>query len=154
MTSANPRQNEIARSNVATYEKMEEQITEAYDDSALARQEVQLRAALEKVLLLRRQRDPAAPGPGTVVRALFAAREAAAGRIALLTPREQDILLLVLAGKPSKMIAWQCGISQRTVENHRAAIMKKTGAHSIPALARLAVAAAFKGVDRRFAGRG
>jgi hypothetical protein len=32
--------------------------------------------------------------------------------------------------------------------------MKKTGAHSIPALARLAVAAAFKGVDRRFAGRG
>jgi len=48
----------------------------------------------------------------------------------------------VLAGHPSKNIAVDLGISQRTVENHRAEIMKRTESRSIPALARLAVAAA------------
>ncbi|MCW2318107.1 FixJ family two-component response regulator [Rhodoblastus acidophilus] len=47
----------------------------------------------------------------------------------------------VLAGAPSKNIAADLGISQRTVENHRAEIMKRTGAKSLPELARLAVAA-------------
>ncbi|WP_248311584.1 LuxR C-terminal-related transcriptional regulator [Bosea sp. ASV33] len=51
---------------------------------------------------------------------------------------------LVLAGHPSKNIAADLKISQRTVENHRASIMKKTGAKSIPALARLALAAALR----------
>jgi two-component system CheB/CheR fusion protein len=49
---------------------------------------------------------------------------------------------LVLAGQPSKNIAADLGISRRTVENHRASIMKKTGSKSLPALARLAVTAA------------
>ncbi len=68
-------------------------------------------------------------------------REAAAGHIADLTPRQRQILAMVLAGKPSKNIAADLAISQRTVENHRAAIMKRTGSHSLPALARLAVTA-------------
>jgi two-component system CheB/CheR fusion protein len=51
-------------------------------------------------------------------------------------------MALVLAGHPSKNIASDLGISQRTVENHRASIMAKTGATSLPALARLALAAA------------
>ena len=54
---------------------------------------------------------------------------------------------MVLAGRASKIIAWELGISQRTVENHRATIMKKTGSKSIPALARLAISAAWDGVD-------
>jgi two-component system CheB/CheR fusion protein len=51
-------------------------------------------------------------------------------------------MAMVLAGHPSKNIALDLGISQRTVENHRAAIMTKTGTKSLPALARLALAAA------------
>jgi len=66
---------------------------------------------------------------------------AASGSIAGLTPRQRGIMSMVLAGHPSKNIAADLGISQRTVENHRAAIMHKTGARSLPALARLALAA-------------
>jgi two-component system CheB/CheR fusion protein len=73
---------------------------------------------------------------------LSAWRKAATDHIASLTPRQHQIMDLVLAGHPSKNIAADLNISQRTVENHRAAIMKKTGAKSLPALARLALAAA------------
>jgi len=66
----------------------------------------------------------------------------AAVSIARLTPRQLDVMGKVLAGHPSKNIAADLGISQRTVENHRASIMRKTGARSLPALARLALAAA------------
>ncbi len=72
---------------------------------------------------------------------LLAWQEAAADRIATLTSRQQTIMEMVLAGNPSKNIAADLGISQRTVENHRASIMKKTGSKSLPALARLALAA-------------
>jgi two-component system, chemotaxis family, CheB/CheR fusion protein len=70
------------------------------------------------------------------------ARETAAIRVASLTARQRQILNLVLAGHPSKNIAADLGISQRTVDNHRAAIMRKTGSKSLPALVRTALAAA------------
>lgn len=73
---------------------------------------------------------------------LIAWRTAAASQMAELTQRQRQIMDLVLAGHPSKNIAADLGISQRTVENHRAAIMTRTGAKSLPELARLAVAAA------------
>jgi two-component system CheB/CheR fusion protein len=66
----------------------------------------------------------------------------AAQHIAGLTRRQREVMDRVLAGQPSKNIAADLGISRRTVENHRASIMLKTGAKSIPALVRLAVAAA------------
>jgi two-component system, chemotaxis family, CheB/CheR fusion protein len=72
---------------------------------------------------------------------LVAWREEAAGHLTGLTLRQKQVMEMVLAGHPSKNIAADLGISQRTVENHRAAIMKRTGAKSLPALARLAVAA-------------
>ncbi len=73
---------------------------------------------------------------------LSASRETAAISVASLTTRQRQILDLVLAGHPSKNIAADLGISQRTVDNHRAAIMRKTGSKSLPALIRTALAAA------------
>lgn len=71
--------------------------------------------------------------------------EAAAVHMEGLTHRQRQVMDMVLAGSPSKNIAADLGISQRTVENHRASIMKKTGCRSVPALARLALAAAWDG---------
>jgi two-component system CheB/CheR fusion protein len=65
----------------------------------------------------------------------------AASRIASLTRRQQQIMGLILASQPNKNIAADLGISQRTVEHHRASIMEKTGSKSLLALARLALAA-------------
>jgi two-component system CheB/CheR fusion protein len=73
---------------------------------------------------------------------LSARRDKAALSVANLTARQRQILDLVLAGHPSKNIAADLGISQRTVDNHRAAIMRKTGSKSLPALIRTAIAAA------------
>lgn len=75
-------------------------------------------------------------------------RDAAVRKIAGLTPRQLQIMELVLAGHPSKNIAADLGISQRTVENHRASIMHKTATKSLPELARLAVAAEMAGDQR------
>jgi two-component system CheB/CheR fusion protein len=69
-------------------------------------------------------------------------KETAQNSIAGLTDRQRQVMELVLAGHPSKNIAADLGVSQRTVENHRAAVMKKTGSRSIPALIRLVLAAA------------
>jgi two-component system CheB/CheR fusion protein len=74
-------------------------------------------------------------------------RAEAASRIGGLTQRQREIMDLVLSGHPNKNIAADLGISQRTVENHRAAVMMKTGTKSLPALARLAVAAASSEAD-------
>jgi two-component system, chemotaxis family, CheB/CheR fusion protein len=72
-------------------------------------------------------------------------REAAASSLSGLTARQRQIMEMVLDGQPSKNIAAELAISQRTVENHRAEIMRKTGARSLPALARLVLAAVRKG---------
>ena len=74
---------------------------------------------------------------------IYAERDIAAGHLAGLTARQHQVMDMVLAGHPSKNIAADLGISQRTVENHRAVIMRKTGSRSLPALARLALAAAW-----------
>ena len=70
---------------------------------------------------------------------LVALRESAETILSNLTTRQQQIMQLVIDGHPSKNIAADLGISRRTVENHRAAIMKKTGSHSIPALTQLVI---------------
>jgi two-component system CheB/CheR fusion protein len=69
-------------------------------------------------------------------------RKTAVARVAALTPRERDVMDRVVQGHSNKIIAYELGISQRTVENHRAAVMKRTGTASIPDLIRLVMAAA------------
>jgi DNA-binding NarL/FixJ family response regulator len=71
-----------------------------------------------------------------------ACRQTATLQLAGLTQRQRQILDLVIAGHPSKNIAADLGISQRTVDNHRAAIMRKTGSKTLPALIRTVLAVA------------
>lgn len=75
------------------------------------------------------------------IRLKDALHDKAAAHVATLTPRQYEVMELVLAGHPSKNIAADLGISQRTVENHRAAVMRKMEAKSLPELARNALAA-------------
>lgn len=58
-------------------------------------------------------------------------------RVALCTPREHDVLRLLVQGLPNKGIAETLGISPRTVEIHRAHVMEKMEADSLPALVRM-----------------
>ena len=58
-------------------------------------------------------------------------------RLTLLTPREREVLGLVLEGLPTKLVAHRLEISARTAEHHRAAIMQKTQARNISHLMRM-----------------
>jgi two-component system CheB/CheR fusion protein len=78
---------------------------------------------------------------------LIARKDNANQQLAALTARQRQIMVLMLEGHPNKNIASDLGISQRTVENHRATIMNKTGTKSMPALARLALAAGMDATD-------
>src|SRR5215469_4441337 len=66
---------------------------------------------------------------------------AATSKLDLLSPREREVLEGLLAGLPNKSIAYDLGISPRTVEIHRARLMDKMGARSLSELIRLALAA-------------
>jgi two-component system response regulator FixJ len=65
----------------------------------------------------------------------------AAERLALLSPREREVLQGLLSGLPNKTIAYDLAISPRTVEIHRARLMDKMGARSLSELIRMSLAA-------------
>ncbi len=70
-------------------------------------------------------------------RKALARRADAAARLKSLTPREREVMWLVAAGKASKVIARELGLSHRTVETHRSRIMEKTGSGSLAELIEL-----------------
>jgi two-component system response regulator FixJ len=72
-------------------------------------------------------------------------RQVAQVRIAALSRREQDVLHGLVAGRPNKLIAYDLGISPRTVEVYRAALMSKLGVRSLSEALRIAFAAGMIG---------
>ncbi|WP_066724400.1 response regulator FixJ [Sphingomonas pituitosa] len=77
--------------------------------------------------------------------AAVASQAEAERRIAMLSPREQDVLRGLVRGHPNKTIAYDLGISPRTVEVHRANAMAKLEARSLSEALRLAFAAGLDG---------
>ena len=61
-------------------------------------------------------------------------------RLSALSAREKEVLNGLLQGKSNKVIGRDLNISERTVECHRANVMRKTGAGSVAELVRMAVA--------------
>lgn len=65
--------------------------------------------------------------------------EAQRGKLDALTPREREVLVQIARGRTNKEMAAQLGISVRTVESHRDALMRKLGIRGAAALTRFAV---------------
>lgn len=61
-----------------------------------------------------------------------------------LTPREREVLEMILAGQPNRRVAKALGISEKTIEAHRAHIMEKIGAGSFAELVTKAVQTGFQ----------
>ena len=76
-----------------------------------------------------------APGP---------ADEVVLQKLRLLTAREHEVLIGIVAGLPNKTIAYDLEISPRTVEVHRASIMSKMQARNLPELVRMTMAVDLK----------
>lgn len=86
--------------------------------------------AVERACARLSNEDGDAPDPGDVT-----------ARLDTLTKRERDVLEGVMNGLPNKLIAFNLGISVRTVEIHRANMMAKLKARSLPELVRMVVGA-------------
>ncbi len=78
---------------------------------------------------------------GSKIRNRSAGTKAAADQLALLTPRERSVFDKLVQGCSNKIVAYELGISPRTVEIHRAHIMDKMDASSLSDLVRVVLAA-------------
>jgi FixJ family two-component response regulator len=78
-------------------------------------------------------------------RAARAGRAAVQRRLDALTPREREVLALVVAGLINKQIAAELGTGEKTVKVHRGRVMEKMGAGSVAELVRLAAQVGIRG---------
>ncbi len=78
-----------------------------------------------------------------VARANDARREAAYNRVAALSRRKREVLLQIAAGKLNKQIAYELGLSERTVKMHRAAVFEALGVKTSADAIRLAIEAGY-----------
>ena len=101
----------------------------AYDFIEKPFDDERLLAAIDQALAL--------SGPGSRERETAEALD----KIATLSPRERDVLDGLVAGKPNKVIAYDLGISVRTVEVHRARMLERLGTRSTAEAIRVAVMA-------------
>ncbi|GIW74608.1 MAG: DNA-binding response regulator [Phycisphaerales bacterium] len=62
-------------------------------------------------------------------------------RLATLTPREREVMDLVVDGYANKQVAARLGLSEKTIEVHRSRVMKKMRARTLPCLVKMAIAA-------------
>jgi two-component system response regulator FixJ len=88
-----------------------------------------------------RHQDPEPAAAPAAAEAIPGCPPEIAARLALLTPRERDVLHCLVDGKSNKMIAYDLSISPRTVEIHRARVMEKMQAGSLPLLVRMTLEA-------------
>lgn len=75
------------------------------------------------------------------IREKLADRRKILSRIDSLTPREREVMDMVVNGKANKVIAIDLGLSQRTVEIHRARVMRKMNADSVSQLVQMVMRA-------------
>ena len=85
---------------------------------------------------------------GSQARSRTAESKAAKDLLSSLTPRERSVLDKLVQGRSNKIVAYELGISPRTVEIHRAHIMTKMEASSLSDLVRLVMAADPDSIDR------
>ena len=78
-----------------------------------------------------------------VARANDVRREIAFSRIAALSPRQREVLLQLAGGKLNKQIAYELGLSERTVKMHRAAVFISLGVKTSADAIRLAIEAGY-----------
>jgi FixJ family two-component response regulator len=59
-------------------------------------------------------------------------------RFESLSPRDREVMALVVSGRPNKQVGHRPGIAEKTIKVHRARVMQKMVADSLPALVRMA----------------
>lgn len=97
----------------------------------------ELAAALESVLAGRRYLSDALDRE--VIQGFLRSGESALEELAVLTPRQREILQLIAEGSSTRDIAERLHVSVKTVETHRAQLMSRLGIHDVPGLVRFAI---------------
>jgi DNA-binding NarL/FixJ family response regulator len=88
--------------------------------------------------------SPSAP---KTVATLLSRPSADVNPLAVLTPRQREILQLIAEGQSTKEIGYRLTLSNKTVETHRRLLMERLGIHEVAGLARFAVRAGLVAVD-------